>query len=61
MARKYLSKSLGNKIRRVALYKMHAPAPRWIDLKIFGKQRALFRALKRSRSKHWRKNKYKGI
>jgi len=61
MARKALSKSLGNKIRRVSLYKSHSPAPRWIDLKVFGLGRAFYRSVKRFRSKHWRKNKYKKI
>ncbi len=61
MARKSISKSLGNKIKRAKLYRVHSPAPRWIDLKIFGLGKALYRSIKRFRSKHWRKNKYKKI
>ena len=61
MARKELSKTLGNKIKRAKLFRSHGPAPRWIDLKVFGLGRAFTRSVKRFRTKHWRKNKYKKI
>ncbi len=30
-------------------------APRWVDLRVFGLGRARFRAVKRFRSRHWRR------
>ncbi len=55
--RKSISKSYGGKKKLIAAAKSHAPAPRWIDIKVFGLGKALRRSVKRFRSKHWRKNK----
>jgi len=57
--RKSISKSYGGKKRLIAAAKTHAPAPRWIDLKIFGLGKAMRRSIKRFRSKHWRRDKLK--
>lgn len=57
--RKGISKSYGGKRRLIAAAKSNAPAPRWIDLKVFGFGKALRRSVKRFRSKHWRRDKLK--
>lgn len=31
-------------------------APRWVDLKKYGLKRSLTRAVKRQKSRHWRRN-----
>lgn len=31
-------------------------APRWVDLKKFGMKRSLTRAVKRQKSRHWRRD-----
>ncbi|NPA38610.1 MAG: 50S ribosomal protein L39e [Candidatus Nanohaloarchaeota archaeon] len=57
--RKRISKSLGGKKRLIAASKEHAPAPRWLDIKVFGLGKAMRRSIKRFRSKHWRRSKLK--
>ncbi|MEA3229897.1 MAG: hypothetical protein U9P44_03200 [archaeon] len=34
-------------------------APRWIDLKVYGMQRAKFKAVKRFKSRSWRRSSIK--
>ena len=57
--RKNISKSYGGKKRLIAAAKSHSPAPRWLDLKVYGLGKSLRRSLKRFRSKHWRRDKLK--
>ncbi len=49
-------KNLGKKKRLIRSYKTAKSAPRWTDLKKYGLKRAMTRATKRFRSRHWRRN-----
>ena len=49
------NKTLAKKIKLITAKKTAAPAPRWIDLKVFGLGKARFRSVKRFASRHWRR------
>ena len=59
MGRKKLSKSYGRKKRYIKYARKHSPAPRWLDIKVFGLGRAITRSVKRFKSRMWRKSKAK--
>lgn len=48
-------KTHGKKLKLAKADRVASPAPRWIDLKIYGLKQARFRALKRFRSRTWKK------
>ncbi|MDY6769216.1 MAG: 50S ribosomal protein L39e [Candidatus Nanohaloarchaea archaeon] len=48
-------KSSGKKKRLKKAEKTAQSAPRWVDLKKFGLKRSLTRAVKRRKSRHWRR------
>lgn len=48
-------KTRGKKLKLAKAKKTKSPAPRWIDLKVYGLGRAKFRAVKRFASRHWRR------
>lgn len=48
-------KSSGTKKRLKKAENSAKSAPRWVDLKKFGLKRSLTRAVKRRRSRHWRR------
>ena len=48
-------KTLTKKIKLAVAKSKAAPAPRWIDLKVYGIGKARFRSVKRFASRHWRK------
>ncbi len=49
-------KSSGTKKRLKKAGNSAKSAPRWVDLKKFGLKRSLTRAVKRRRSRHWRRD-----
>ncbi|MCK5039377.1 MAG: 50S ribosomal protein L39e [Candidatus Aenigmarchaeota archaeon] len=49
-------KTLGRKIKLAVAHRKADPSPRWIDIKVYGLQKARFRSLKRFRSRHWRRS-----
>ncbi len=52
-------KTRWQKLRIAKETKSAKPAPRWIDIKVFGLGRARFRSVKRFRSRHWRRGNSK--
>jgi ribosomal protein L39E len=48
-------KSKGKKKRLIASRKEAKSAPRWVDIKKYGIKRSLTRAVKRRKSRHWRR------
>ena len=59
MTRKKIAKSFGRKIRYISYAKKNAAAPRWLDLKVYGKDRAYTRSVKRFKSRTWRRSSAK--
>ncbi|MDY6769873.1 MAG: 50S ribosomal protein L39e [Candidatus Nanohaloarchaea archaeon] len=49
-------KSSGTKKRLNKAENEAKSAPRWVDLKKFGLKRSLTRAVKRQKSRHWRRD-----
>ena len=49
------NKTLTKRIKLSVAKRTAAPAPRWVDLKVYGLGRARFRSVKRFVSRHWRK------
>jgi len=49
-------KSSGKKKRLNKAEKTAKSAPRWVDLKKYGLKRSLTRAVKRRKSRHWRRD-----
>ncbi|MCJ7479374.1 MAG: 50S ribosomal protein L39e [Candidatus Nanohaloarchaeota archaeon QJJ-7] len=49
-------KSSGKKKRLKKAANRAKSAPRWVDLKKFGMKRSLTRAVKRQKSRHWRRD-----
>lgn len=49
-------KSSGKKKRLKKKENEAKSAPRWVDLKKFGMKRSLTRAVKRRKSRHWRRD-----
>lgn len=50
------NKSRGKKKRLIASNKEAKSAPRWADIKKYGMKRSLTRAIKRRKSRHWRRD-----
>ncbi|MCK4555185.1 MAG: 50S ribosomal protein L39e [Candidatus Aenigmarchaeota archaeon] len=48
-------KTHGKKQKLAKAARKSSPAPRWVDLKVFGLGRAKFRAVKRFADRHWRR------
>jgi len=48
-------KSYGRKVKISKAKFSRKPAPRWVDLRVFGLKRARFKSVKRFASRHWRK------
>jgi len=49
------TKTHGRKLKLAKADKTASPAPRWLDIKIFGLKKARFRSLKRFRTRTWKK------
>ena len=49
------NKTLSRRIKLAVAKRTASPAPRWIDLKVYGLGKAKFRSVKRFASRHWKK------
>ncbi len=49
------TKTHGKKLKLAKADRTASPAPRWLDIKIFGLKKARFNSLKRFRSRTWKK------
>ncbi|MCK4808933.1 MAG: hypothetical protein KAJ20_02880 [Candidatus Aenigmarchaeota archaeon] len=52
-------KTFSKKIKMLTEKAVAKAAPRWIDLKVFGLQRARHKTVKRFRSRSWRRSSIK--
>lgn len=52
-------KTKGKKMKMAKAAKTASSAPRWADIKKFGLGKARFRAIKRFKSRRWRRTKLK--
>jgi len=52
-----VQKTKGRKLKLAKAAKTASPAPRWVDIKLYGLGKARFRAVKRFRSRQWKRSK----
>lgn len=52
-----VQKTKGRKLKLAKAARTSSPVPRWVDIRVFGMGKARFRAVRRFKSRHWKRSK----